>query len=64
MKPYAIQSENGIMMNVDVSVKNQMIGVLVKMIVCGNVASVIANAIKHVKPMNTQILKFAFVKKL
>ena len=35
MKVYVIESKNGIMMSVGVSVKNQMIVGLVKMIICG-----------------------------
>ena len=42
-------SKNGIMLNVDVSVKNQMIGVLVKKVICGFLAREIVNGIKHVK---------------
>ena len=42
-------NKNGIMMNVDVSVKNQMIGVLVKKVICGFLAREIVNGIKHVK---------------
>ena len=42
-------NKNGIMMNVDVSVKNQMIGVLVKKVICGFLAPEIVNGIKHVK---------------
>ena len=49
---YVTQSKNGIIMNVGVSVKNWMIGVIVKMIICRILALVIVNAIKHVKLMN------------
>ena len=52
MKVYVTQSKNRIMMNVGVSVKNQMIGVLVKMILCGILVRVIVSVIRHVKLMN------------
>ena len=52
MKVYVIQSKNGIKINVGVSVNNQMIGVLVKVIICGIPARVIVNVIRHVKLMN------------
>ena len=45
-------------MNVGVSVKNYMIGVLVKMTICGILAHVTVNAIKHVKLMSVKILFF------
>ena len=41
MKIHVIQNKNGVMMNIGVSVKSQMIGVLVKMIICGILAHVI-----------------------
>ena len=43
MKVYVIQNENGFINNVNVSVKNQMIGVLVKMIIFGILAREIVN---------------------
>ena len=49
MKVYVIQSKNGIMINVDICVKNLMSVTLVKMIICGIHACVIGNVIKHVK---------------
>ena len=39
-------------MAVGVNVKNKMIGFLVKMILCGILASVIVNVTKHEKLMN------------
>ena len=50
MEVYVIQSKNGIIMNVIVSVK--MIGVLVTMIMCGILAHVIVNLTKHAKFMS------------
>ena len=47
-----IRSKNGIMMNVSMSVKNQMIGVLAKMIIYEILARVIVRVIKHVKWTN------------
>ena len=44
------QRKNGNIMNVGVSVK--IIEVLAKMIICGILARVIVNVIKHVKLMN------------
>ena len=52
MKVYVIQSKNGIMINVGVSVKKLVIGVLVKMITRGILARVIMNAIKQLKLIN------------
>ena len=53
-----IQSKNGIMMNVGVSLNNWMIGVLVEtFITCGGLVHVIASAIKNVKLMSIKILK-------
>ena len=40
------------MMNVGVSVKNLMIGVLVQRVICGILACVVASVIKQVKLMN------------
>ena len=40
MKVYAIQSKNGIIINIGVSVRNQMIGVLAKRVMCGIIVSV------------------------
>ena len=61
---YVIQSKNGIMMNVSVSVKNYMIGVFVKSAICGFLACVIVSVIRHVKLMTIQILKVAQAKKV
>ena len=49
MKVQVIQSKNGIMINVGVSVKNQMIGVVVQMTKFGILVRVIESAIRHVK---------------
>ena len=49
MKVYVIQGKNGVMMNVDVSVKSYMVDVLVKMIICGILVFVIVSVIKDVK---------------
>ena len=43
--------QNEIMMNVGLKVRNQMIGVLVKMTIYG-ILRMIVNAIRHVKLMN------------
>ena len=59
-----IQGKNVFMVYVAVSVKNQMIGVFVKMIVCGILKRVIVNVIRHVQLMNSYILKIAYGKKL
>ena len=50
MKMYVIQSKNAIMMSVGVSVT--MIGLLVKMIICGILAIVTVKVIRHVILMN------------
>ena len=47
MKVHVIQKKNIIMMNVGVSVKNLMIGVLAEMIICGILVSVIVSVLKH-----------------
>ena len=52
MKVYVIQSKNRVMMSVGVSVKKKMIGVFVKMILCGMLARVIVNVIRYVKMIN------------
>ena len=49
-------------MNVGVSEKNQMIGVLAKMITCGILVHKIASKIRHVKLTNIQILKIVQAK--
>ena len=63
LKEHVIQSKNGIIMNVGVSIKNQMIVVLAKMIKCRFLACVIVNVRKHVKLINIQVLKIALGKK-
>ena len=40
------------MISVDVSVKNEIIGVLAKMIICGIPVHVVLNKIRHLKLMN------------
>ena len=52
-----IQSENGIMMNTGMSVKDQMMGVVAEMNTGETQRSVILSAIRHVKLINIQILK-------
>ena len=47
MKTYITQSKNGIMMSVWLSVKNQTIGALVKVIISGILAHVIVSVIGH-----------------
>ena len=67
MKTYITQSKSGIMMNVWLSVKNQTIGALVKLIICGILARVIASVIEHanetyVDTKNCSCEKHLFVK--
>ena len=49
MKIHVIQNKNGVMRNIGVSVKSQMIGVLAKMIICGILVRVMLRVINHVK---------------
>ena len=49
MKMYAIESKNGIVMNVSESTKNYLIGVLVKKVTCGILVNMIVSMLKHVK---------------
>ena len=49
-------------MKVDMSVKNQMFGILAKVIVCGILVHVIVLVIKHIKSMNIEILNIARAK--
>ena len=49
-------------MNVGVSVKNQMIGVFIKMITCEILAHVIVNVQRHVQLTNIYILKIVRAK--
>ena len=57
MKVDLIQSKNGVLANVSVSVKSQIIGALVRMLICGILERVIVSNISHVKLTNDQILK-------
>ena len=57
MRVDVIQGKNGIMINVVVVVKNQMIGVLVKMNICGILECVIVDVIRRAKLINISILK-------
>ena len=50
------------MMDAGVSVKNQMIGVFVKVVIYGIPASVITSVIRYVKLTSTQILKIVHAK--
>ena len=59
---YVIESKNGIKMKVGVFVKNQMIGLLGKMIISGFLVHLIASVIRHLKLTNIQILKIVHVK--
>ena len=56
MKIYLIQSKNGIMINVNVNVRNQLIGVLVKETTCEILAHVIVNVIKREELVSILIL--------
>ena len=49
MKVYVIRNINGIMMNVCVIVKTEMIWVFVKMVICGILVYVIVRVTRHVK---------------
>ena len=62
MKLYVIQSKNRIIMNIRVSVKNYVIGFLVKMIICGTLVYLIFIVRRHVKLTNVQILKINHMK--
>ena len=48
-------SKNGIMINISVRVKNQMVRVLIKIIICEILAPVIVNVARRVKLTNIQI---------
>ena len=52
MKVYVIQSKNGIMMNVDANIKNEMNGIGLKIIICEILARAILRVIRHVKMTN------------
>ena len=47
MKAFVIQSKNGIMINVGVSVKNKMIEVFGNMIICGILVRVIVSLMSY-----------------
>ena len=49
MKVNLIQSKNGVLANVGVSVKSYIIEALVRMSICGILARVIVSKINHVK---------------
>ena len=59
MKVCVIQSKNGIMINVRVTVKNSMVECLVKMTLCGVPVRVALSVIRRVKLMNIQVIKIA-----
>ena len=50
------------MMNVGVSVKNEMIGILAKIIICRILVHVITSVIRHVKLINIKSLKIIHAK--
>lgn len=52
MKVNLIQSKNGVLANVGVSVKSYIIEALIRMFICGILARVIVNKISHVKLTN------------
>ena len=52
MKLQVIQSKNGIIINIGVSIKNTMIGILEKSVTCRILVHVTVSAINHVKLMN------------
>lgn len=52
LKVHLIQSRNRTKMNISTSVKNYMIGALVKMIICGILVQVIVSLKMHVKLTN------------
>ena len=56
MKVSTIQTKNGIIKNVGMSLKHQMNGVLVKINIGGILVRVIVSVIKHIKLINIQIL--------
>ena len=62
MKVYVIQIINRIMMNVGVSVKNEMIGILAKIIISRILVHVITSVIRHVKLINIKTLKIIHAK--
>ena len=49
---YAIQRENGIVMNADLNVKSLLIGVLVKMITLEILVNVVVSMTEHVNLVN------------
>ena len=62
IKSHEIQSKNEIMMNFGVSIKNQMIGVPVKKIICEILVHVIVSVIGHGKLTEIRILKIVSAK--
>ena len=52
MKVYVVPSKTGIRINVGVSVKDYMIEVLLKIIICGILVRVIISVKRHVKLIN------------
>ena len=63
MKVYVIQSNTGVIMNVSVTVKIQMIGLIAKMIVFGILVHLIARVIRREKLTDIQILNIDYAKK-
>ena len=63
MKVYVIQSNTGVIMNVSVTVKIQMIGLIAKMIVFGILAHLIVSVIRREKVTDIQILNIDYAKK-
>ena len=67
MKMYVNKSKNGIIINVGVGLKNEMIGVLIKLMVWGILVRVIVSAVRHAKLTNivklTNIIKNCSCKK-
>ena len=57
IKWHEIQSKNETMMNFGVSIKNQMIAVPVKKIICGILVLVVVSVIGHGKLTEIRILK-------
>ena len=63
MKVYVIQSNTGVIMNVSVTVKIQMIGLIAKMIVFGILVHLIVSVIRREKVTDIQILNIDYAKK-
>ena len=62
IKSHEIQSKNETMMNFGVSIKNQMIAVPVKKIICGILVLVVVSVIGHGKLTEIRILKIVSAK--